>query len=817
MNESYDTRFLTARRQYIASQFQNLNNMQQEAVLTTEGPLLLLAGAGSGKTTVLINRIANLMKYGSGADSYEIPDTVTEEDVEFLESAANMELSELDRHRADWLCAVRPAAPWSIIAITFTNKAANELKERLSVLLGPEAQDIWAMTFHSACCRILRREIERMGYSRSFTIYDASDSERVMKDVIKDMGLDDKTFPAKVVLGAISKEKDNLTSPQDLLDRAEAANDIRLLHIARAYEKYQTRLRDNNALDFDDIICVTVRLLQEHEEVRKYYQRKFRYVLVDEYQDTNHVQYLLTSLLAGGYENICVVGDDDQSIYRFRGATIENILSFEQQYRGARVIRLEQNYRSTGNILDAANHVIARNQGRKGKTLWTDQGAGQPIRYYQAENQEEEAQYIAKTIHQAYAKGEKLKDFTILYRNNALSNFLQTCFVRNGIPFAVVRGRSFLDSLEIRDMRAYLEVIHNPGDSVRLHRIINNPPRKIGAKSLETVADIAARQGVTEFEIICKADKYAELSRASAALLRFGEMMGKLQEQKDQIPLVELYDQMLEQSGYRLNLEAQGTEEAKGRLENIQELKSNIVDYQKRCEEESVQPTLEGLLEELSLISDVDKYDENADVVTMMTMHSAKGLEFPKVFIVGAEEGLFPSYRSMESEEEMEEERRLCYVAMTRAKRELTITCSRRRMLYGQTMFGKPSRFVDEIPPELVQEVEVRPQRSAGYGQQSGNRQAATAWQRGGTVSWQQGTPQRESKRVTAPSPSFASKPSPVPEFRAGMQVKHKAFGLGIVRETTPMGGDLLLRIEFEKVGEKLMMAKTAGKFMQKV
>ena len=369
MNEQLDARFLAARKKYIAGAFSQLNPMQQEAVLTTDGPLLLLAGAGSGKTTVLINRIANLMKYGCASDSNEIPDTIEEADVEFLESLGT-ELNEFDRHRADWLCSLRPAAPWSIIAITFTNKAANELKERLSVLLGPEAQDIWAMTFHSACCRILRRDIERMGYDRSFTIYDSSDSERVMKDIIKDMGLDDKTFPAKVVLSAISKEKDNLTTPEQLMERAEQVNDLRLLHIAKAYTKYQTRLKENNALDFDDIICVTVRLLQEHEDVRSYYQRKFHYVLVDEYQDTNHVQYLLTSLLAGGHENICVVGDDDQSIYRFRGATIENILSFEKQYRGARVIRLEQNYRSTQSILNAANAVIAHNLGRKGKRLW---------------------------------------------------------------------------------------------------------------------------------------------------------------------------------------------------------------------------------------------------------------------------------------------------------------------------------------------------------------------------------------------------------------------------------------------------------------
>jgi DNA helicase-2/ATP-dependent DNA helicase PcrA len=532
-------------------------------------------------------------------------------------------------------------------------------------------------------------------------------------------------------------------------------------------------------------------------------------VLVDEYQDTNHAQYVLCSLLAGGWRNFCVVGDDDQSIYKFRGATIENILDFEHQYKDAATIRLEQNYRSTGNILDAANNVIARNRGRKGKTLWTDQGAGDKIRLYSAENQDEEAQFIAKTIHKAFSEGGKLKDFTILYRNNALSNFLQTCFVRNGIPFAVVRGRSFLDSLEIRDMRAYLEVIHNPGDSVRLHRIINNPPRKIGAKTLETVALHAMDEGRTEFDIICEADKYTDLSRGSAALLKFGQMISALRALKDQVSLVELYDAMLEQSGYRLALEAQGTQEAQGRLENIQELKSNMVDYQKRCEEAGDVPTLEGFLEELSLISDVDKYDENADVVTMMTMHSAKGLEFPKVFIVGAEDGLFPSYRSMESEEEMEEERRLCYVAMTRAKRELYITSSKRRMLYGQTTYGKPSRFIEEIPPELIEEVETRPQRPA-YGQQTGG------WQRGGTVAWQQGTPQRETKRMAAPSPSFASKPSPAPEFRAGMAVRHKAFGPGVVKEVTPMGGDLLLRIEFDKAGEKLMMAKTAAKFMQK-
>ena len=528
MNHAFEERFLAARRRYIESQFSTLNPMQRTAALTTEGPLLLLAGAGSGKTTVLINRIINLLRFGSGYEAELAPDWAGDSDLMTLAMAVDDPAS-VPQEEIDRLCAVAPPKPWEIIAITFTNKAAGELKARLEVACGDAGRDIWAHTFHTACTRILRRYIERLGYSQNFTIYDEDDKKRLMVSVIRDLGFDEKRFDPKGVMSVISRAKEALMTPEGFA--AQAGEDYYKKTVARIYAEYQKRCRKASALDFDDIICKTVELLQTEDDVREYYQRKFRYVLVDEYQDTNHAQYVLCSLLAGGWRNFCVVGDDDQSIYKFRGATIENILDFEHQYKDAQTIRLEQNYRSTGNILDAANHVIARNQGRKGKTLWTDQGAGERIRYYQAENQEEEAHYIAKTIHQAYAKGEKLKDFTILYRNNALSNFLQTCFVRNGIPFAVVRGRSFLDSLEIRDMRAYLEVIHNPGDSVRLHRIINNPPRKIGAKSLETVADIAAREGVTEFEIICKADQYAELSRASAALMRFGDMMGKLQEQ----------------------------------------------------------------------------------------------------------------------------------------------------------------------------------------------------------------------------------------------------------------------------------------------
>ncbi len=804
--DDFDIRYTALRRAVIEREFEKLNDMQRQAVLKTEGPLLLLAGAGSGKTTVLINRIINLLRFGCGYESELAPDWTGDSDLMTLAMAAD-DPESVSPDEIDRLCAVSPPKPWEIIAITFTNKAAGELKARLEVACGDAGRDIWAHTFHTACTRILRRYIERLGYSQNFTIYDEDDKKRLMVSVIRDMGFDEKRFDPKGVMAAISRAKDNLITPEDFA--AQAGDDYYKKTVSRIYAEYQKRCRKASALDFDDIICKTVELLQTEDDVREYYQRKFRYVLVDEYQDTNHAQYVLCSLLAGGWRNLCVVGDDDQSIYKFRGATIENILDFEHQYKDAVTIRLEQNYRSTGNILEAANHVIARNRGRKGKTLWTRQGAGDPIRLYTAENQDEEAHFVAKTIHKAFSEGGKLKDFTVLYRNNALSNFLQTCFVRMGIPFAVVRGRSFLDSLEIRDMRAYLEVIHNPTDSVRLHRIINNPPRKIGAKTLETVAVHAMEEGVSEFDVICRADKYSDLSRGSAALLRFGEMISVLREMKDQVPLMELYDAMLEKSGYRLALEAQGTQEAQGRLENIQELKSNMVDYQKRAEEAGEPATLEGFLEELSLISDVDKYDENADVVTMMTMHSAKGLEFSKVFLVGAEDGLFPSYRSMESEEEMEEERRLCYVAMTRAKRELYITCSKRRMLYGQTMYGKPSRFIDEIPRELIEEVEVRPQAAMGY------ERRPSSWQRGGTVSWQQGAPQSPPRR--APSPKTSTPAGAAPDFRVGMAVKHKAFGPGVVREVTPMGGDLLLNIRFDKAGDKLMMAKTAAKFMEKL
>ena len=795
--DDFDLRYTALRRTVIENEYARLNEMQRKAVLKTEGPLLLLAGAGSGKTTVLINRMIHLLRFGAGYEAELAPDWAGDEALAELAALVD-DPAALPPEEVSRLCAVDPPKPWEIIAITFTNKAANELRSRLEVACGAQGQDIWAHTFHTACTRILRRNIDRLGYGSAFTIYDEDDKKRLVTAVIRDMGFDEKHFDPKGVMGQISRAKENLLTPEDYAD--QAGDDHYRKTVARIYAEYQKRCRSAAALDFDDIIFRTVELLQTCDDVREYYQRKFRYVLVDEYQDTNHAQYVLCSLLAGGWRNFCVVGDDDQSIYKFRGATIENILAFEKQYPDAVTIRLEQNYRSTGNILSAANHVIACNRGRKGKTLWTQNETGEKIHFYQAENQEEEAHYIARTIAAAHAAGEPLKSFTILYRNNALSNFLQTCFVRSGIPFVVVRGRSFLDSMEIRDMRAYLEVIHNPGDSVRLRRIINNPARKIGLKTMELVAQLAEQQRKTEFEIIRQAGQYPALARSSGPLEKFATMIDGLRALEKEVPLAELYQALLERSGYLAALELQGTDEARGRIENIQELRSNIADYCQRMESGEGTPSLEGFLEELSLISDVDQYDENADTVTMMTMHSAKGLEFPQVFIVGAEEGLFPSYRAMENEEEMEEERRLCYVAMTRAKRSLTITCSQRRMLYGQTTYGRPSRFVAEIPEELVEQVS-----RSGSGRDMGS-------------ALRQASQQRQlqlKQRIRAES--YQPQPAADLDFKPGMQVLHKAFGPGRILETTPMGGDLLLNIRFEKAGDKLMMAKTASRFMKKL
>ena len=800
MNQEYQQRFLAARRGIIARRFRTLNDMQRRAVLTTQGPLLLLAGAGSGKTTVLIHRIANLMTFGRASDSEEIPQDVTPEDVAFLEDyLANPR--EEDQPRAQTLCALEPAKPWSIIAITFTNKAANELKDRLAKMLGDDAADVWAMTFHSACCRILRRDIDRLGYTGSFTIYDSQDSERVMKDVIRDMQLDEKSFPPRMLLNLISRAKDQMQSPEEFAKTAAVSGDYRMERAATAYELYETRLQEANALDFDDIILRTVELLQQFEDVRSYYQRKFRYVLIDEYQDTNHLQYLLASLLAGGYENICVVGDDDQSIYRFRGATIENILSFEEQYPAAQVIRLEQNYRSTKAILKAANAVISHNRGRKGKTLWTENPSGNKIKIRQTGSESDEAAFVASQIFRL-SQGKSFANIAVLYRTNAQSNALEYAFQRNGIPYRIIGGMRFFDRAEVKDMLAYLCLINNRSDDLRLRRIINLPPRGIGAKTLETVNRLAAAEEMCLYSVVADAANYGPLEKVAGKLTAFSQLIEDLAELQDTLSLPDFYEEVLQRTGYQAMLEAKDDLESRTRLENVRELKSSIISYVENTDD----PSLSGFLEEIALYTDLEQYDQGAEAVVLMTMHSAKGLEFDHVFLVGLEEGLFPSSRATTSAEELEEERRLCYVAITRAKLTLTITYARQRMLYGHTTYGRPSRFLSEIPPDCVDapaskpQPAYEPQRSSLYGDY--DRYTPASGQR------------REKRREYS---SLGAKPQGAKvQFAKGDMVVHRAFGRGMVLSVLPMGNDALLEIAFDEIGTKRLMANTAGAHMTK-
>ena len=697
MEQTFEARFLSARRAVIAARFQNLNEMQREGVLTTQGPLLLLAGAGSGKTTVLINRIANLIAFGEGSDSNEIPEYIAEADVTYLEDYLKTRDPAMQQ-QAERLCALRPAAPWSILAITFTNKAANELKARLQALLGDYAMDVWAMTFHAACCRILRREIDRLdGYTGRFTIYDTSDSERVMKDILKDFGLDEKSLPPRLALSVISKAKDKRQGPEQFSKHAGKSGDYRMDRIAQLYAEYEKRLHEANALDFDDIILKTVELLEQFEDVRTYYQRKFHYVMIDEYQDTNQLQYQLTALLAGGYENICVVGDDDQSIYKFRGATIENILSFEKQFKGARVIRLEQNYRSTQAILNAANAVISHNRGRKGKKLWTQNAAGDRITVYEAASESDEANYISSRII-SMSKGKNFKDFAVLYRTNAQSNAVENAFKRSGIPYRIIGGTRFFDRAEVKDMLAYLCVINNRADELRLQRIINNPPRGIGGKTLEMAQRQAAAAGVPLYTVVSDPYSYPSLEKSAAKLMAFTVVIEECAELLTTLSLPDFYEEVMLRTGYLKMLEEKDDVEARTRAENVRELKSSILAYMENTDT----PTLAGFLEEIALYTDIEQYDPDADAVVMMTMHAAKGLEFPNVFLTGFEEGLFPSNRCLNEPEELEEERRLCYVAITRAKQNLVISYARQRMLYGRTTTNLPSRFVDELPAEFV-------------------------------------------------------------------------------------------------------------------
>ena len=620
MMKDFEKRYMEARRAVVRAEFAALNDRQQEAVLATEGPLLILAGAGSGKTTVLINRIANLLKFGKASDSGELPADADEEKLRVLQAGGDA---------ARELAPLAPVEPWRILAITFTNKAAGELKDRLARMLGPEASDIWACTFHSACVRILRRDADKLGYPRDFTIYDTSDRLSIMKSIIREMNLDDKVYPPKAILARLDSARDELLSPEGFAAKYGSASDPRLRKIAEIYKVYAARLFSAGAMDFDDLLYNTVRLFNEHPDVLEHYQRQFKYVLIDEYQDTNNLQYMLASMLADGWGNICVVGDDDQSIYKFRGATIENILSFEKQYKGCRTIRLEQNYRSTGHILSAANAVIANNTERKGKTLWTNAGAGDKLLLYTARNEDDEAQFVAAKILAHRGEGGNFRDCAVLYRMNAQSNRLEFAFKRNGIPYRVVGGMRFFDRAEIKDMLAYLCVLLSPADDLRLARIINTPSRGIGAKSIEQAQEIAAREGRSLYDVIRRANEYEELKRAAVKLIQFCDMLGYLRELSETQPVDALYDAVLEQTGYIRALQEKGGDESLARIENVNELKTNILGYIK----ETGDTSLSGFLDEVALYTDIDSYDRDADCAVMMTMHSAKGLELSLIHI----------------------------------------------------------------------------------------------------------------------------------------------------------------------------------------
>ena len=685
-------------------------------------------------------------------------------------------------------------------------KAANELRERLDAFGIEGARDVWALTFHSACVRILRRDIDRLGYSRDFTIYDSDDSRRVVRDIVRAMDLDEKAFPPREVLGVISKAKDAMETARVFSEHWSGSGDWRREKIAKLYTEYDRILREANALDFDDILLRSVELLQGFPEVREYYRRKFRYVLIDEYQDTNRLQYLLMKQLVGKNGNICVVGDDDQSIYRFRGADISNILNFEKEYAGTRTIRLEQNYRSTQHILSAANAVISHNTARKGKNLWTDAGDGGKVTIKTVYNESDEANFVVSSIMSDYNRGKNWRDNAILYRMNAQSNALEYAFKRNGVPYQVVGGMKFFERAEVKDMLSYLAVINNPADDLRLRRIINNPPRGIGNASVDTVQRLAAEQGVPMIEIVRHADEYVELSRGAGKLRQFAAMLEELRDaEQEETPLGDLYELVCQKSGYTRALEEKNDMESRGRLENVQELKSNILAFLENDPEDA---TLSGFLNEIALYTDLDSASTD-NAVTMMTMHSAKGLEFPCVYVVGMEEGVFPGMRAIGEEDELEEERRLCYVAMTRAKEKLTLTSARQRMLFGRTTPNAPSRFLSEVPEE-DSDWQGKTAPTYGVEREYGDGSMDTTAPRG----------YYSNRRTTRPAARPTARPAasaPLPELKPGDRVRHKSFGEGMVTALTPMGGDALLEIAFDGTGTKKLLLKYAGPLLEKL
>ena len=763
--------------------FSRANEMQKKAIFKINGAVLIIAGAGSGKTTVLVNRIANMMRFGNAYHDEEIRE-LTPEQQKFLEDFPDLPRVPENAARLSEIIAVEPVAPWNILAITFTNKAAGELRDRLTRIIGAGAEKINASTFHSACVRILRREIEHLGYKSGFAIYDDDDSKRLLKDIMKRFNIDEKLMPVKSVKNRISRLKDQMISAEQFALTAQETSELLDIKASEIYLEYQRALKAANAVDFDDIIFHTVKLFEDFPDVLRHYRSLYRYIMVDEYQDTNYAQYRLISLLAGEDGNLGVVGDDDQSIYKFRGATVENILSFEKQYKDCAVIRLEQNYRSTENILEAANAVISNNSRRKDKHLWSDLGTGEKIQVRLYQSEQNEAKGIADEIAEGVSRGAKYSDYALLYRNNAISRSYEQALVRSGIPYKIVGGMRFYDRKEIRDIMAYLALIDNPFDVIRFRRVINEPKRGIGDATIDEVIRIAEGLGKSPLEICRDSANYETLAKRSNHLKAAANIFEELDELSDTLPLDELIDAAAEKSGYIETLKTQG-DEGEARIENIKELKSNAA----LLMSENPEATLPDFLEQVALVADIDNYDSASDRVTLMTMHAAKGLEFPVVYLVAAEDGIFPSLMSKSEPSEMEEERRLAYVAITRAKKRFVATHSRYRMLYGKTAANKLSEFICEIPEEYIEK----------RGEQPAPRNPITK-------------PEKHSflKEQSEKIHNMAASPKSFENFSAGERVKHNIFGEGTVSEVVPMGNDAMITIDFDKRGVKKLMRNNA-------
>ena len=778
---------------------ERLNPEQCRAVFTAKGPLLVLAGAGSGKTTVLVNRIAYLIRYGNAYFSEYVPDTVSEETVEALNYALSIDSSDIEEILPEFITEQCP--PWSVLAITFTNKAANEIKERLQSTFEDKSitDAIWAGTFHSVCLRILRKHGERLGYRSGFSIYDTDDSKRLLTQCMRELEIDEKRLSPKSVANIISRAKDRLETS----DKFEVSHDPRSRDVQKIYSLYQKKLMENNAVDFDDIIMKTVELLEREDDIREYYQNKFRHILVDEYQDTNYAQFVLTKTLAEKHRNIMVVGDDDQSIYRFRGATVENILNFDKTYPDATVVKLEQNYRSTETILDAANAIIHNNGKRHEKSLWSNNGKGEKITLREVADQNEEGRYIIDCISRGVRNsGRKYSDYAILYRVNELARSLETSFAKSGVPYRILGGTRFYDRKEIRDMIAYLSVINTTSDSLRLKRIINEPKRKIGNATVEAIESIASLEGLSMYEVMKRSSDYVSLAKSRDKLLDFTSMMDGIINEGGRVS--DIIRRVFERSGYRDMLIAEGFE-GEGPIDNINELIAGALEYEARCEENGTEPTLFGYLEDIALVSDVDKYDEDADAVVLMTVHSAKGLEFPIVFLAGMEDGIFPSEQNMHDEDELSEERRLAYVAITRAKEKLFITYAKNRMMYGKTSYNMLSVFIRrEVPAQLLEKQLPRrepPRASASYFRPDMRGYDTRASQR----SEINRTPDIFGTQKKRDAGSFG-----IERLAPGTAVSHSMFGDGVIISARDMGGDILYEVDFNSVGKKKLMATFA-------